>query len=312
MKIVILGAGMAGAMAYGYFRSYNPEVYDAKTDDDVKYAIMRLKDKSIGLILGTPLKEIKVDKACYYKGKLYDNSNIMLSNLYSYKVNDKLNSRSIDHLNKATRFILNDKISLPTNYNHEFKDVVHKDVVFKAPPHAAVLKKYDICISTLPMSHMVKIKGMEKFKDVSFHSKPICVKKFKLKIKSCVNQTIYFPDPELQTYRASIEEGEFIVESIEIKPNEAEIEEIANAFGLDLSMMDFDNEFENKHGKIIPIDPDIRRSIIAELTEKFNIYSLGRFATWRNLRTDDLIDDLKKIDKIIKVSNLKNYRRLEE
>jgi len=64
-------------------------------------------------------------------------------------------------------------------------------------------------------------------------------------------------------------------------------------------------EIERKkqnYGKLVSIDDDIRKAIIMELTDKYRIYSLGRFAVWKNVRTDDLISDLKRIKEMITVS----------
>ena len=44
------------------------------------------------------------------------------------------------------------------------------------------------------------------------------------------------------------------------------------------------------------------------MTNKYKIYSVGRFATWRQLLLDDLINDLKMIDSFITSDS--NYSRL--
>jgi hypothetical protein len=60
-------------------------------------------------------------------------------------------------------------------------------------------------------------------------------------------------------------------------------------------------------GKIAPIEESLRRRFILHLTDKWNIYSLGRFATWRSLLLDNLVDDIKHIEKMI--TNGCNYER---
>jgi hypothetical protein len=42
------------------------------------------------------------------------------------------------------------------------------------------------------------------------------------------------------------------------------------------------------------------------LTEEHNIYSLGRFATWRQLLLDDLVKDIGVIEKLIDGNHLYN------
>ena len=51
--------------------------------------------------------------------------------------------------------------------------------------------------------------------------------------------------------------------------------------------------------KITPIDEDTRRWVIETLSQKEEIYSLGRFATWRNILLDDVLKDLQVIKKLM-------------
>ena len=61
-------------------------------------------------------------------------------------------------------------------------------------------------------------------------------------------------------------------------------------------MTDSHQEF----GKIRPIDENIRKEFIFQMTSKHNIYSVGRFATWRQLLLDDVVDDLKVVEQFIR------------
>jgi len=57
---------------------------------------------------------------------------------------------------------------------------------------------------------------------------------------------------------------------------------------------------QQQYAKIQPIDDRFRKNFIAWLTDKHNIYSLGRFATWRpGLLLDDLVNDVRMITKFI-------------
>ncbi len=56
----------------------------------------------------------------------------------------------------------------------------------------------------------------------------------------------------------------------------------------------------NKFAKIAPINEDERRSFILWATRQHNVYSLGRFATWRpKLLLDDLVKDVRIIQQMI-------------
>ena len=54
-----------------------------------------------------------------------------------------------------------------------------------------------------------------------------------------------------------------------------------------------------KYGKIAPIDEGKRKALIGHLSTEHNIYSLGRFATWRNLLLDDVVQDIAVIKRLM-------------
>ena len=54
-----------------------------------------------------------------------------------------------------------------------------------------------------------------------------------------------------------------------------------------------------KYGKLLPIEEKVRKEFILYLTQKYNIFSVGRFATWRQLLLDDIVDDINVIDNMI-------------
>ena len=50
----------------------------------------------------------------------------------------------------------------------------------------------------------------------------------------------------------------------------------------------------------------MRKEIIFELTNKYSIYSFGRFATWRNITADRLIHDIEIVGSLMQ-SNDKSF-----
>jgi branched-subunit amino acid ABC-type transport system permease component len=56
---------------------------------------------------------------------------------------------------------------------------------------------------------------------------------------------------------------------------------------------------KQSYGKIAPIDEQFRRFVVEHLSQKHSIYSLGRFATWRNILLDDVLKDLQVIKKLM-------------
>ena len=66
---------------------------------------------------------------------------------------------------------------------------------------------------------------------------------------------------------------------------------------------------KQKYGKIRPIDENVRQNFIYTLTEKYNIYSVGRFATWRQLLLDDVVKDIQLVEEFINSNyNLLKWR----
>lgn len=52
------------------------------------------------------------------------------------------------------------------------------------------------------------------------------------------------------------------------------------------------------YAKILPIEEGLRKDFIYWATKEHDVYSLGRFATWRpGLLLDDLVKDIQKIEK---------------
>jgi hypothetical protein len=51
------------------------------------------------------------------------------------------------------------------------------------------------------------------------------------------------------------------------------------------------------------MNEEIRKEFIFKTTVQNNIYSLGRFATWRNLIMDDVYKDIQVIKKLMNQSN---------
>jgi hypothetical protein len=89
---------------------------------------------------------------------------------------------------------------------------------------------------------------------------------------------------------------------------ESIIDEVVDFFGIDPKQ--FIREDVNvKHqliGKMVPIDDHLRKEFMHHATSRYNIYSLGRFATWRPILLDDVVDDLTVIEKMM----FSNYNAL--
>jgi hypothetical protein len=99
----------------------------------------------------------------------------------------------------------------------------------------------------------------------------------------------------LGAYRASLEEQQLTIESVSpLQQGETEI--VAGAFGLtpDLYTTITLNK-KRMSGKLVPINEELRKSLICTLTDDFRIYSLGRYAIWKAIRSDEVVKDIEAI-----------------
>ncbi len=123
-----------------------------------------------------------------------------------------------------------------------------------------------------------------------------------------VFQTVYFPEPHLSVYRASITGSTLIVESV----GPLELEDVAaveHAFGVRKDCWVNKEQVQQSFGKIAPIDDALRKQLLFRLTHERGIFSLGRFATWRNILLDDVVDDIVQVKRLLKSSSAYDLRR---
>lgn len=276
--MIIYGAGLAGLIAAQHFP-------DAKIFDrglKKHSAVLRFRSPAVGDALGIEFKKVTVRKAIYYQGKMFNECNIKLANFYAKKVIGRYVDRSIWNLDTCDRWIA------PDDLLYILTDRFKKNIEYIEVKAEEMLQCKDISISTLPLPALAP-------NDVKFISQPINIIRYKIP-NAAAHQTIYFPDPELDVYRASVIDNILIVE-MTLPPRRYSLN-IPEVFGFeDAHLIE---ETTQKHGKILPIDEDWRRAFLYNLTVKHNIYSLGRFATWRNILLDDVLKDVMVIKKLMK------------
>ncbi len=122
----------------------------------------------------------------------------------------------------------------------------------------------------------------------------------KFEIEKCDKYaTVYYPQPGFPVYRASLAGNELIIESIS-EIGEDDIYLVFDSLGMDVC--DHEQMFGNipqQNGKIIPMSERDRKAFLFQLTQQRGVYSLGRFATWRNILLDDVLNDIYVIKRMI-------------
>ena len=241
------------------------------------------------------MRKVWAQKAVERGGVLSKQSTLGDCNAYSQKVTEGLMSRSISNLDDVERWIA------PPN----FTELLSKgaDIELGREVAGTDLLSDEPIISTLPMPIMMDIVGWDN--KPQFQFRPIWTMSFRVKVSQCdVYQTVYFPERGTPFYRASITGDRMIIEFAE-EPLVPLIQQYATvaliAFNIESGEL-CDNDVSIKKqpfGKISPIDENLRKEFILHLSQTHNIYSLGRFATWRPVLLDDLIQDIRIIEKII-------------
>jgi len=308
----ILGAGLAGCIAASI--NSDASILEASSKPlRTHKALLRFKTDIVSQVTGIPFKKVTALKAIWYDGKEVCPSPRFTA-MYSSKVANNYSHRSIINIDAEERYIapknfhemLLEQFDNRIKYNSsvEFMDNVLIDI--KGTTNS-LYRKCQPIISTIPISIAADVTGFGTI-DTSTNFKSIYVNTFD--VKNCdMYTTVYFPDIDTDIYRASITGNKLIVESLNLITIH-EFDMVFNALGLfpDDCLIDAVN-YRQEFGKISKVDEHQRRKIIAGLTMKYNIYSLGRFATWKNIQLDEVVHDCFKIKELM---NKDHYNLLKE
>lgn len=286
----IYGAGIAGLLAGSIFQ--NARIYEAGSEGTVQHkAVLRFRSSSVGDAVGIDFRKVRVHKGLYSDGKFVRPS-IMLANMYSKKVIGRLADRSIWNLDPVDRYIA------PEDFIGQLAERCAGRVTWNHTLTAdEILGTTEQAISTLPMSLMAKFVGANDAPEFSYEK--IVVKRWRIP-NADVFQTIYFPDAWTNLYRASITGDLLIAEFIDEEDDDDWA--MLDAFGLSLNDVIPIEKVSQRYGKIAKINDEWRKKFIYELSAKHNIFSLGRFGTWKNILMDDALKDIQVIKKLMNSS----------
>ena len=302
----IIGAGLAGCIA----ATLNPSAKVLEASEqrpDNHKAVLRFRTKAVSDLTGIEFEEIKVRKSIFFKGKHYSECNPAFGNMYSEKVVGKLSDRSIWNLDSVTRYIapenfhslLLDRLEETgkIQYNQKINLITEKEIHTQ---HGSTIRDGAI-ISTMPMPVMMKCVGILPDEQPEFNSREIQTIRAKVP-NSNVHQTIYYPRMDSLVYRATLTGDDMIIECVQ-GTTESDVANIVmyvcDSFGVNFHTLPLTYGLHTqKFGKISSINDSTRKNYIVDLTDELNIYSLGRFAIWKNILLDDVVDDLYIIQKL--------------
>lgn len=309
----IYGAGMAGLLAANLLRRHKPIILEKQPSLPNNHeALLRFRSDAISRLTGIPFRKVTVYKAIWAEDRIHNSSNLKFANMYAQKVTDKIINRSILKLEPAERWIAPPDFiqQLAASCSIQFDNEVRlsTELPFLGEP----------IISTLPMPILMTLSDWPKPEKLEFKAKPIWIFTADIVDTDCdIFQTIYFPEHHIGAYRASITGSKLIVEMIsnpllgvpgycaEKKRRDIALD-ILDCFGIRANLGNIQIK-QQAFGKIVPIDESLRKQFIMGMTNQSNIYSLGRFATWRNLLLDDLVKDIEVINDFVTTKD--HYQR---
>ncbi len=283
--MIVIGAGMAGLLAANMLARHRPMIVEAQEFLPNNHsAVLRFRSSVVGDVLGIPFRQVNMIKC-----PLPWQNPVSDSLAYSFKCTGQYRSdRSI-----TSGLVTEQRYIAPPDLIERMS--VGVDIKYNSPFMGD--KGVDTpIISTLPMPLLM---GMLNYDDI-----PEFIKVPGYNIKATIEDcdafaSILIPDPSVPVSRISITGNELI---IELPMWERNLPELIASYAVGLLGID-DKRVRNltvheqKYSKIAPINNDVRQRFIAWATDHHNIYSLGRYATWRpNLLLDDLVNDIRKIE----------------
>lgn len=290
----IIGAGMAGLLAANVLRRHKPTVHERQSSlPDNHAALLRFRTDAVSKATGIPFRRVDVQKAVMWQGTLSPSGNLAANNMYAQKVTGRVSNRSIINTASGERFIApNDFIGQLAANAHVALDspLDAGDVIARTPESEPM-------ISTLPMPIMMDMVGWTD--RPVFGSRPIWV--VTATVEECdIYQTVYYPESGSVYYRASMTGNRLTIECMAppVWP-EKDCADVVAGLGINGTVVGLEIK-EQKYGKLVPLaDAAAGRKFLLFLTDRYRIYSLGRFATWRNLLLDDVVKDIHTIEKLI-------------
>ncbi len=308
-KITIVGAGMAGLLAANMLHRHNPSVLEAQSSLPNNHsAVLRFGSDKVAEVLGIPFKKVQMIKtALSWQNPVAD------SLAYARKSggihrSDRSITKSVE---RGERWIApSDLIArMARGINITF------DAPFAFDPMAEGSRPP--IISTMPMPALMGLLGYRPMPEFRYVEGANII--FNA-LEADAYASLYVPDPDMMFNRVSITGNQVIAEYA--FPHEGDREGFEDLFiiedgkmsqaligeAVDISELLGIEEIDpvsiqikqQRYAKIQPIDDNERKKFLAWATDQHNIFSLGRFATWRpGLLLDDLVHDVRQIERWI-------------
>lgn len=294
----IVGAGLAGLIAaHAWPKARLVEV--AAGPAQMHQALLRFRSDAVANLTGIEFQKVLVRKGVWMDGNFIE-PNIRAANLYAQKcLGVAHGDRSIWNLAPVERFIA------PPDFYERLLDNIGDRITWGSSFDFAAAS-WPV-VSTAPMQVTAAALGVATT-DIEFRRAPITVQRFRI-ADAALYQTVYFPAPSLAVYRASMTGDVLIVESMEEGLAVRDLGDVLDAFGLS-QVSEPLGAVKQSYGKIAAIDDTKRKQLLFQLTHKHQVYSLGRFATWRNVLLDDVVADIRHIKALMRSGSAYDLRKV--
>lgn len=291
--MIVVGAGMAGLLAACMLRSECSGVLEKQPTLPLNHhALLRFRTSVVGDVLGIPFKKVQVMKA------IQPWTNPVADALaYSVKSTGVATLRS----SISAQGEVEERYVAPENLT-ELMAARCREIQFSSLP---LWRNLSVpVISTIPMPVLMKILGWTgRFPCFPNYAMGGSVVRVKLDDVDAY-ATVYEPDPLVSFSRVSITGDTLIIECPGKAMGKLKLDYLVKTalarFGLDPFHIGGEPETVwQERMKILPIDEGVRKQFIMWATDEFNVFSLGRFATWRpGLLLDDVVKDVRAIQKL--------------
>jgi hypothetical protein len=311
MTLRIYGAGLSGLLTATMLRRMRPFVMEAQEAlPDNHGALLRFRTDAVADETNQDFREVSVLKAIKRGRSLDTTSTLRDANQYSRKVLGRVIPRSVLDLAPCVRYIAPDN----------FIEMMARDAILKmnAPLTKEALDTKDpedAVISTIPMPALMSLVGWPTPPAFEFREVWSVVATI-IEPLVDVYQTVYYPEWGQPFYRASITGARLIVEYAE-DPTKSGADPLTDTqgvlgdFGLSVgTVCGLHTVKHQKYGKLVPLPAAVREEFLLAMTDQYNLYSVGRFATWRQILLDDVVKDVRKVATWITQRNA-YQRRLE-